>query len=67
MVREAIVNPLANDEDVTWVVTEIDREAGEITMKVPTDWSKCMITFDEMQSDSYEPMTTEDGEPMWGY
>jgi len=50
-----------------WVITDIDTTSMEVTMKVPTDWSSTTVSFTDLQTDEYEPLTHSDGVPLWGY
>ena len=81
MVQERLEIPFGDNETTEWVVTEIDEEAEEITMKVPGPWDKRVVTFDEFVEEGLEPMTFqpevsakkgEEGDvpepvPMFGY
>jgi len=57
MVQQTLELPFGEDETTEWVVTEIDEEKKEVTMKVPGPWEKTSVTFEEIVEGNYEPMT----------
>jgi len=57
MVQQTLELPFGDDETTEWVVTEIDEEKEQVTMKVPGPWEKTSVTFEELVEGNYEPMT----------
>lgn len=66
-VRQTMELPFGDDEVTDWVVTSIDVFAEEVTMKVPGPWDSTTVSFAELQSDEYDPLTHGEETPIFGY